>query len=105
MIYQISNYSNFTQFNILIIAEIFIERCADLNVHTETIVAYVLIGNQNEELMKETETISTLTKDLLKWLEDHQLTLSPVMARENCSSHNKKQKPCRKNSPHGHLII
>lgn len=55
----------------------FIERCAGLDVHSETIVACVLTGNHDEELFKETETFPILTKDLfrlLKWLEDHGVT-------------------------------
>ncbi len=57
--------------------EVFIERCAGLDVHSETIVACVLIGSKDDELIKETETFPTLTKDLfrlLKWLEDHDVT-------------------------------
>jgi transposase len=57
--------------------EVFIERCAGLDVHSETIVACVITGNQEEEVLKETETFPTLTKDLfrlLKWLEDHGVT-------------------------------
>jgi len=54
--------------------EVFIERCAGLDVHSETIVACIITGKQNDELIKETETFPTLTKDLyrlLKWLENH----------------------------------
>ena len=57
--------------------DVFIERCAGLDVHSETIVACVLTGNHDEDLFKETETFPTLTKDLfrlLKWLEDHGVT-------------------------------
>jgi transposase len=59
------------------ILEVFIERCAGLDVHSETIVACVMIGNRDEDLFQETETFPTLTKDLfrlLKWLEDHGVT-------------------------------
>ncbi|AGX06262.1 MULTISPECIES: IS110 family transposase [Bacillus] len=54
--------------------DVFIERCAGLDVHSETIVACVLTGKQDEDLIRVTETFPTLTKDLfrlLKWLEDH----------------------------------
>lgn len=57
--------------------EVFIERCAGLDVHEETIVACVITGKRDEELFQETATFPTLTKDLyrlLKWLEDHGVT-------------------------------
>ncbi|WP_144475931.1 IS110 family transposase [Cytobacillus oceanisediminis] len=57
--------------------EVFIERCAGLDVHSETIVACVITGNHEEELVKVTESFPTLTKDLfrlLKWLEDYEVT-------------------------------
>ncbi|PFA66153.1 IS110 family transposase [Bacillus sp. AFS015802] len=57
--------------------DVFIERCAGLDVHSETIVACVLTGKQDEDQMKVTETFPTLTKDLfrlLKWLEDYEVT-------------------------------
>jgi transposase len=60
-----------------IFMEVFIERCAGLDVHSETIVACVITGIRDEELFKETATFPTLTKDLyrlLKWLEDHSVT-------------------------------
>lgn len=52
--------------------DVFIERCAGLDVHSETIVACVICGNQEEDVSIQTETFPTLTKDLfrlLKWLE------------------------------------
>lgn len=57
--------------------EVFIERCAGLDVHSETIVACIFTGKQGEEVYKITETFPTLTKDLfrlLKWLEEHSVT-------------------------------
>lgn len=57
--------------------DVFIERCAGLDVHSETIVACVICGNQEEDLIIQTETFPTLTKDLfklLKWLESHDVT-------------------------------
>lgn len=57
--------------------EIFIERCAGLDVHSETIVACIITGRQDENLVKVTETFPTLTKDLfhlLKWLEEYEVT-------------------------------
>ena len=59
------------------IMEVFIERCAGLDVHSETIVACVITGRQDEDLVKVTESFPTLTKDLfrlLKWLEDYEVT-------------------------------
>lgn len=53
------------------------KRCAGLDVHSETIVACVLIGDDDSNVTKETETFPTLTKDLfrlLKWLEERQVT-------------------------------
>jgi transposase len=53
---------------------LFIESCAGLDVHSETIVACVLTGKQDEDFIGITETFPTLTKDLfhlLKSLEDH----------------------------------
>ncbi|MCH1626863.1 IS110 family transposase [Fredinandcohnia quinoae] len=53
------------------------KRCAGLDVHSETIVACVLLGNSETNLVKETETFPTLTKDLfrlLKWLEEKEVT-------------------------------
>lgn len=57
--------------------DVFIERCAGLDVHSESIVACVICGNQEEDLIIQTETFPTLTKDLfklLKWLESHDVT-------------------------------
>lgn len=57
--------------------EVFIERCAGLDVHSETIVACVITGSREDDLFNETETFPTLTKDLfclLKWLEHHGVT-------------------------------
>jgi transposase len=57
--------------------EVFIQRCAGLDVHSETIVACVITGDREEDLFKETATFPTLTKDLyrlLKWLEGHGVT-------------------------------
>ena len=58
--------------------EVFIEKCAGLDVHSETIVACIIKGAREDELVKETETFPTLTKDLfrlLKWLESHDCLL------------------------------
>lgn len=60
-----------------IFMDVFIERCAGLDVHSETIVACVITGSREDELIQETETFPTLTKDLyrlLKWLEHHGVT-------------------------------
>jgi hypothetical protein len=60
-----------------IILDVLMTRCAGLDVHAETIVACVMIGEQDDELFIETETFPTLTKDLfrlLKWLENHGIT-------------------------------
>jgi transposase len=57
--------------------DVFIERCAGLDVHSETIVACVITGKQDGTLVRITETFPTLTKDLyrlLKWLEEHEVT-------------------------------
>lgn len=57
--------------------DIFIERCAGLDVHSETIVACVITGGKDDDLFLETTTFPTLTKDLyrlLKWLESHGVT-------------------------------
>lgn len=57
--------------------EVFIERCAGLDVHSETVVACVITGKQEDQIVKVTETFPTLTKDLfrlLKWLEEHEVT-------------------------------
>lgn len=57
--------------------EVFNERCAGLDVHSESIVACVMIGTRDDEVYKETQTFPTLTKDLfrlLKWLESHGVT-------------------------------
>jgi len=57
--------------------EIFIESCAGLDVHSETIVACIIKGSREEEYFQEIETFPTLTKDLfrlLKWLEDNEVT-------------------------------
>lgn len=53
------------------------KRCAGLDVHSETIVACVLLGDSEADMEKETETFPTLTKDLfrlLKWLEEKGVT-------------------------------
>jgi transposase len=57
--------------------DVLFKRCAGLDVHSESIVACVLIENDNNDLTKEIETFGTLTKDLfhlLKWLESHGVT-------------------------------
>ena len=57
--------------------EVFIEKCAGLDVHSETIVACVIKGKRENDVYTETETFPTLTKDLfrlLKWLESHEIT-------------------------------
>lgn len=57
--------------------EILYKRCAGLDIHSETIVACVLIKDDDTNLIKEIETLPTLTKDLfylLKWLEEREVT-------------------------------
>ncbi|WP_026073398.1 hypothetical protein [Robertmurraya massiliosenegalensis] len=57
--------------------EVFIERCAGLDVHLETIFACVIYGNREDKMFQEIETFPTLTKDLfrlLKWIEVHEVT-------------------------------
>ncbi|WP_246940912.1 IS110 family transposase [Bacillus pinisoli] len=57
--------------------ELLYKRCAGLDVHAETIVACVLLGESETDMEKEIETFPTLTKDLfrlLKWLEEKQVT-------------------------------
>lgn len=61
----------------MISLEVFIEKCAGLDVHSETIVACVIKGKRENDVYTETETFPTLTKDLfrlLKWLESHEIT-------------------------------
>jgi transposase len=51
--------------------EVLYNQCAGLDVHSETIVASVLLEDDNA-ISRRTETFPTLTKDLfrlLKWLE------------------------------------
>lgn len=43
--------------------KVFIERCAGLDAHSEMILTCVIIGGQNEEILKETETFPTLAID------------------------------------------
>jgi transposase len=53
------------------------KRCAGLDVHSETIVACVLMGESETDMVKEIESFPTLTKDLfrlLKWLEEKEVT-------------------------------
>ena len=53
------------------------KRCAGLDVHSETIVACILVGDTESNMVKEIETFPTLTKDLfrlLKWLEEKEIT-------------------------------
>ena len=57
--------------------DVLFKRCAGLDVHSESIVACVLIEDENNVVTKEIETFGTLTKDLfhlLKWLEGHGVT-------------------------------
>ena len=57
--------------------EVLYKQCAGLDVHSETIVACVLLEDDQRNVTKETETFPTLTKDLfrlLKWLEDRHVT-------------------------------
>ena len=44
--------------------DVIVERCAGLDVHSESIVACVLIQEEDGSLTKEIETFDTLTKDL-----------------------------------------
>ena len=51
--------------------------CAGLDVHSETIVACVLLDDSETEMEKVKETFPTLTKDLfrlLKWSEEKEVT-------------------------------
>ena len=53
------------------------KRCAGLDVHSETIVACVILGESENDTVKLIETFPTLTKDLfrlLKWLEEKEVT-------------------------------
>ena len=53
------------------------KRCAGLDVHSETIVACVLLGESETNIVKEIETFPAMTKDLfrlLKWLEEKEVT-------------------------------
>lgn len=57
--------------------DVFIEKCAGLDVHSKSIVACILKGKAGEEPYAETQTFGTMTKDLykmLKWLEEHGIT-------------------------------
>ncbi|MFC7372287.1 IS110 family transposase [Fictibacillus iocasae] len=57
--------------------DVLVKRCAGLDVHSQTIVACVLIGEADEETQCVTETFPTLTKDLfrlLKWLEEYEVS-------------------------------
>lgn len=61
------------------------KRCTGLDVHSESIVACVLLGESETDLVKETETFPTLTKDLfrlLKWLEEKEVTHIAMKAQE-----------------------
>lgn len=61
----------------LMTLETLYKRCAGLDVHSETIVACVLIGDNESNITKEIETFPTLTKDLfrlLKWLKEYEVT-------------------------------
>lgn len=57
--------------------EVLLSRCAGLDVHKETIVACVLIGEADETLRSETKTFPTMTRDLfalMTWLESEGVT-------------------------------
>lgn len=57
--------------------EVLIPRCAGLDVHQETIVACVLIGEADESPRSETRTFPTMTRDLfalMTWLESEGVT-------------------------------
>ena len=52
-------------------------RCAGLDVHKETIVACVLIGEADQTARSETKTFPTMTRDLfalMTWLESEGVT-------------------------------
>lgn len=60
--------------------EVFIEKCAGLDVHSETIVACAIKGTQEGDVYIETETFPTLTKDLFElkmYLEEKQMFRMP----------------------------
>ena len=53
------------------------KRCAELDVHSEAIVACILIGEDDADVSKKIEPFPTLTNDLfrlLKWLEEYEVT-------------------------------
>lgn len=53
------------------------KRCVGMDVHSETIVACVLMGESDTDMVKEVETFPALTKDLfrlLKWLGEKEVT-------------------------------
>jgi transposase len=57
--------------------EVLLSRCAGLDVHKETIVACVLVGEADETLYAETKTFPTMTRDLfalMTWLESEGVT-------------------------------
>ncbi|WP_047914191.1 IS110 family transposase [Paenibacillus sp. TCA20] len=57
--------------------EVLLPRCAGLDVHKETIVACVLIGEADQTLRSETKTFPTMTRDLfalMTWLESEGVT-------------------------------
>lgn len=57
--------------------DVLIARCAGLDVHQETIVACVLIGEADEAPRAETRTFPTMTRDLfalMTWLESEGVT-------------------------------
>ncbi|MGG1661108.1 transposase [Brevibacillus sp. NRS-1366] len=56
---------------------IFLERCAGLDVHQETIVACVMFGSLDKRAKKEIRTFGTTTKELLQlqdWLAEYNCT-------------------------------
>jgi hypothetical protein len=64
------------------------KRCSGLDIHSETIVACVLLDKSETDIVKEIETFPTLTKDLfrlLKWVEEK---------RSNPNSKRQDNEPC-----------
>ena len=71
-----------------------LERCCGLDVHKDTIVACVMIGNGRQK-HKEIKTFSTFTCDiheLAKWLKSHDIQHVAVESTGNVASLDFKAK-------------
>lgn len=58
--------------------DILLTHCAGMDVYQKEIVVCALTGMNDEVIQKEIKTFSTLTKslfELLKWLEEKEITL------------------------------